>query len=110
MPGKIKITATDRQSYQLYFQTLGGERILAGVPRTDKGQVIEDAAAIRRGVEEDSRYAVVRDARGRFSFHFIGECGECLAVSQSYSTPEGLGRAIAALKAQAPQAGLDDLT
>jgi uncharacterized protein YegP (UPF0339 family) len=110
MFGEITIRLTKREMYQILFKARGGESILAGEPRPTKRHALQDAAALRRGVLEDGRYLVARDPKGRFYFHFIGDFGEILAVSPSFSTPECLGRAIAALKSEAPQAALIDHT
>ncbi|WP_243358686.1 YegP family protein [Fundidesulfovibrio terrae] len=108
MPGKITIVASDQELYRFRYQSQSGESILEGAPRPSKSRALEDADAFRRGVSEDGRYHVSRDLNGRFYFHFLGECGEELAVSAAYPTPEGLGQAIALLKACAPKAALDD--
>jgi len=110
MPGKITILSMNSELYQFQFKTLDGESIFSGEPRATKILAMEDANALRRGVQEDGRYAVSRDRHGRFYFAFLGESGEPLGVSARYPTPEGLGKAIAALKACAPLAALEDRT
>ena len=110
MFGLIIIRLTSREQYQVLFKTSDGESILTGEPRRAKQDAIRDAAALRQGVLEDGRYIVGRDSEGRFYFHFLGDSGELLGISTSFSTPECLGRAIAALKSEAPQAALIDHT
>jgi uncharacterized protein YegP (UPF0339 family) len=110
MWGKITISASGQDLYRFSYETQAGEKLLEGPPRASKNLALEDAASFRRGVAEDGRYHVSRDQGGRFYFHFLGECGEELAVSPAYPSPEGLGQAIALLKECAPGAELLDLS
>ena len=110
MSGKITLRAMNNELFQFQFKTTNGQSIFSGEPRPTKNRALEDANAFRRGVLEDGRYAVFRDRQGRFYFSFLGESGETLGMSVPFPTPEGLGKAIAALKTGAPQADLDDLT
>jgi len=110
MPGNITITTTPQQRFHFMYRTQEGESILTGEPRPSKDRALEDAAALRRCVLEDGSYAVSRDPKGHFFFHLIGERGEVLGVSPTYSTPEGLGKAIAILKACVPLAEVVDNT
>jgi len=109
MPGTIFITATDRNLFRVQYKSSEGEQLLEGAPRDSKSRALEDAQALRAGVVEDGRYHVARNQDGNFFFHFLGECGEHLAVSPAYSNPEGLGRAIAIIKTCLPIAPLLDL-
>lgn len=108
MSYKMIIHAVEPDAYQLRFVTSDGDSILKCEPRQSKSRVLEDAEVLRRGVLEDGRYAVQRDSQGRFAFNFLGELGEPMGVSALFPTPEGLGKAIAALKAEVPQAVLLD--
>lgn len=108
MPGKITISSTSNSTFQFQFRTGAGERVLSGEPRDCARRAMEDALALKRSVGEDGRYAVARDAQGRFYFKFIGDGGGAIGVSAPYPTPEGLGRAIAALKNEAPEANVEE--
>jgi uncharacterized protein YegP (UPF0339 family) len=106
MPGKITILSTSGSTFQFQFRTGSGERVFSGEPRHSARHAMEDALSLKRSVSEDGRYAVARDAQGRFYFNFIGDDGGSIGVSAPHPTPEGLGRAIAALKKEAPEAQL----
>ncbi|MFZ5427966.1 MAG: YegP family protein [Thermodesulfobacteriota bacterium] len=108
MPGHISITTTRQDNYHFLFRSTDGAPLLTGEPRTSKAKALEDAETLRRCVLEDGCYAVARDAQGRFYFHLMGDRGEILGVSATYPTPEGLGKAIADLKACAPRAVVID--
>lgn len=106
--GSIIIRTTRQGHYQFQFLSGEGECLLSGEPRDSRDRAMKDARALRGCVPDDGSYAVSRDGQGRFFFHFMGDRGEVLGTSGRYPTPEGLGRAIAALKADAPQALLVD--
>ena len=108
MPGHISITTTKQDNYRFLFRANNGVPLFTGEPRPSKAKALEDAETLRRCVLEDGCYAVARDAQGRFYFHLMGDRGEILGVSAAYPTPEGLGKAIAALKACAPRAEVVD--
>lgn len=108
MTGKMIIHVVDSDAYQLQFTTCDGENILSCEPRQSKSMALEDAEVLRRGVLEDGRYAVQRNAQGHFAFSFLGESGESIGMSALFPTPEGLGRAIAVLKELAPMAVVVD--
>lgn len=110
MTGKMIIQAVDSDAYQLCFTTDDGESILECEPRKSKTRAIEDADTLRRGVKEDGRYAVQRNDKGHFAFNFLGDSGETIGVSSVFPTPEGLGKAISALKELVPLAEIVDNT
>ncbi|MFP5222371.1 MAG: YegP family protein [Acidobacteriota bacterium] len=110
MTGKMIIQAVNSDAYQLRVTTCDGECILECEPRQSKTKAIEDVETLRRNVKEDGRYAVQRNGQGHFAFNFLGESGETIGVSSVFPTPEGLGKAISALKELVPLAELVDNT
>jgi len=110
MSAKMIIRAVNSDTFRLQFTTHDGNCILECELRNSKSKVIEDAEMLRRGVKEDGRYAVQRNAQGYFAFKFLGESGEPIGMSALFPTPEGLGKAIAVLKQLAPMAVLVDNT
>ena len=110
MSARMIIQAMNSDTFRLQFTTPDGDCILECEPRDSKSKAIADAETLRRGVLEDGRYAVQRNAQGHFAFTFLGESGESIGMSSLFPTPEGLGKAIAVLKQMAPMAVLVDNT
>jgi len=106
--GRIVISDTNQDTYQFQFRTGYGECLLRGPARASRQLALQDAACLLRCACEDGSYAVCRDDRGNFYFHFISEEGETIGTSPPYPSPESMGKAIALLKAGAPGAEVVD--
>jgi hypothetical protein len=55
-----------------------------------------------------AKFEISKDKAGKFRFHLKAPNGEIIAASQSYETKSSAEKGIAAIKAHAPNANVED--
>lgn len=56
------------------------------------------------------KFQIFRDARGHYRFRLTAPNSEAIATSEAYTTRQGCRRGIRAVRENAGEAGLEDLT
>lgn len=56
------------------------------------------------------QFEIYKDTAGKFRFRLRAENGEIVATGEAYDTKDGCEKGIAAVKADAPKAIIQDLT
>lgn len=107
--GTFVITKSNADG-QFYFALKAGnqEKILSSEGYTTKASCISGTDAVRVNAKDDSRYVKATASDGRYYFTLTAVNGQTIGTSQMYEGSSGRETGIASVKANAPDAAVDD--
>lgn len=109
MSGRFVMKASDDQ-YLFNLKAGNNEVILTSERYTAKASALNGIEAVRTNALVDARYQRRESTSGEAYFVLRGGNNEVLGTSEMYSSRSAREGGIQAVKAAAPDAGVDDLT
>lgn len=97
------------QEYYYHLRAENGEPILSGEGYTTKQSCLSGIESVKLNSRIDSRY-VRRDSISNYTFNLEAANGEIIGRSESYATRTQRDKSIDAVKRDAPDAPIDDVT
>jgi len=91
-------------------QAGNGEIILTGEGYTRKASAENGIDSVRKNAPLDERYERKETASGKPMFNLKASNGQVVGTSEAYSSSSARDNGIRSVMANAPSAGLDDLT
>lgn len=101
-----------RTSGQYYFRlrSINGEIILSSEAYTTKQSCNNGIAAVKANAPFESRYERRKSINGQYYFVLKASNGEIIGTSETYTTEYARENGIMAVKRDAPNAPIEDLT
>lgn len=106
---QIKLS-TDNQYYYVLRATGNNEIILTGERHTTKMACTQSIASVKSNAPFDARYQRLTAGNGQYYFNLKAGNGEKIGMSEMYNSITDRDRGVELVKAQAPTAGVVDLT
>jgi uncharacterized protein YegP (UPF0339 family) len=103
---ELKRTADDQFMFNL--KAANGEVILTSERYTGKSAATNGIDSVRRNAPDDERYDRLSAKNGSPYFTLKATNGQIIGVSEMYSSEQAMEKGIASVKANGPQARLDD--
>ncbi|MCR8547816.1 YegP family protein [Salipiger sp. P9] len=110
MAGKFELYEDKAGEYRFRLKAGNGETILVGEGYKQKASAENGIASIRTNATIDARYERKTTIAGKPMFNLKASNGQVIGTSESYSSEAARENGIASVKANAPDARLDDLT
>lgn len=102
--GKFEIFKDSAGEWRFRLKAANHETIAASEGYTTRRSAERGIDAVRRYAPTDSAYQSYQDEAGEWRFRLKAKNHETIAVSEGYTTRQGLERGIAAMKRYAPTA------
>ncbi|WP_409029378.1 YegP family protein [Gracilimonas sediminicola] len=98
------------QQYYFRLKAKNGENILSGEGYTSKKSCLNGIQSVKTNSPYDSRYEDRKSVNGQYYFNLKASNGEIIGTSEMYTTSSARDNGKAAVKRDAPGAGIEDLT
>ena len=109
MAAKFEIFQGDDHQFYFRLRAAQGERILRSEGYTSKQGAKNGIEAVRKAAPVDAQYVKYSSPTIYFTLQAVGN-NQVIGVSETYSTNAARDAGIASVKANAPDAKVDDLT
>lgn len=110
MPGKFQISKRSNGEFQFNLVAGNGEKILHSEGYTGKDGCLNGIESVRKNSQDDARYAREVAKNGKFYFNLKAGNHQIIGTSEMYNSEGARENGIAAVKAEAYAAALDDKT
>lgn len=110
MAGKFELYEDRAGEYRFRLKAGNGEIILTGEGYKQKASAENGIASVRTNAPLDTRYERKTNAARKPMFNLKASNGQVIGTSEAYSSEAARENGIASVKANAPDARLDDQT
>ena len=110
MAGKFELKKSTNGQFFFNLKADNGEVILTGETYTSKQGALDGIASVKVNAPLDERYERKKSTSGQPYFTLKAVNGQALGRSEMYSSSSAMENGIASVKANAPNATLDDQT
>ena len=107
---KFSLSKRSNGEFQFNLVAGNGEKILHSEGYTGKDGCLNGIESVRKNSQDDARYAREVAKNGKFYFNLKAGNGQIIGTSEMYDSEGGRENGIAAVKAGAYAAELDDTT
>lgn len=107
---KFEIKKNSSSQFYYKLKAINGENILTGEGYTSKQACLNGIQSVKTNAPIDSRYDKKTATNGQYYFNLKSSNGEVIGVSELYTTAAARDNGIAAVKRDAPNAGIEDLS
>jgi len=107
-----KFVIAKRSNGELHFnlKSGNGQTILSSEGYASKANCVNGIESVRKNAQDDSKYDCKTSANGKFYFNLKATNGQIIGTSEMYESESSRKSGIAAVKANAPDATVDDQT
>ena len=110
MTGKFEIFVDSGNQYRFRLKAGNGEIILASEAYKAKSGCTNGIASVKENAPNDDRYERKETSNGRPMFNLRAKNNQVIGTSEIYETVAAREKGIESVKANAPNAGVKDLT
>lgn len=110
MAGKFILKKSNGGQFYFNLKAGNGEVILTSETYVTKPNALEGVASVKTNAPLDERYERKTATNGQPYFALKAANGQALGKSEMYSSPSAMENGIASVKANAPEAAVDDQT
>jgi uncharacterized protein YegP (UPF0339 family) len=110
MPGKFELKASANGQFMFNLKAANGEVILTSESYKAKDDALDGIASVRKNAADDAHFERKVAKNGEPFFSLNAANGRILGKSELYSSKAAMEGGIASVKANAPDAKLDDHT
>lgn len=110
MASKFTISKRKDGEYQFNLVAGNGEKILHSEGYTGKDGCLNGIESVRKNSQDDARYARETASNGKFYFNLKAANHQIIGTSEMYDSEGARENGIAAVKAEAHAAPVDDTT
>ena len=110
MTGKFEIYVDSGSKYRFRLKASNGEIILASEAYEAKSGCTNGIESVKKNAPNDDRYERKETSDGRSMFNLRAKNNQVIGTSQPYESVAGRENGIESVKANAPTAGVNDLT
>ncbi|WP_101068651.1 YegP family protein [Roseovarius salinarum] len=110
MAGKFELYQDKAGEYRFRLKAGNGEIILVGEGYKRKASAENGIESVRKNAPLDARYERKVAGSGKPMFNLKAGNGQVIGTSETYSSDSARDNGIESVKANAPDAGLDDQT
>ena len=110
MPGKFELKASANGQFMFNLKATNGQVILTSELYKAKDDAMDGIASVRKNSASDASFERKTSKNGEPFFSLKASNGRIIGKSETYSSPVAMENGIASVKANAPDAKLDDLT
>lgn len=108
---KFQVNKDSAKEYRFNLFAKNGKNILrSSEGYTTKQNCLNGIASVKLNSQNDSRYDKKTAINGQYFFVLNASNGEALGISEMYTTSQNRDNGIAAVKRDAPNAPIEDLT
>ena len=107
---KFSLSKRSNAEFQFNLVADNGEKILHSEGYAGKDSCLNGIESVRKNSQDDARYARESARKGMFYFNLKAGNGQIVGTSEMYDSEGGRENGIAAVKAGAYAAALDDQT
>ncbi len=108
--GRFLISKRSNNEFQFVLEAVNNQVILVSESYTTKAACYDGIASVKVNAPYDNRYNRLPASDGRFYFTLTAPNNKVIGTSQMYQTMQAREVGIASVKANAPTAGIIDLT
>lgn len=108
--GKFVITKRTNGEFQFNLKAGNGQTILSSEGYSTKSGCENGIDSVRKNSQEDSRFERKTSASGKPFFNLKATNGQIIGNSEMYESEASRDNGIASVKANAPEATIDDQT
>ena len=108
MAGKFEISKRANGEFQFNLKAGNGQVILSSEGYSSKGSCTNGIESVRKNSQDDARFERKTASNGKFFFNLTATNGQTVGSSQMYADEGGRDNGIASVKANAPDATVDD--
>ena len=110
MPGKFELKPSANGQFMFNLKAANGEVILTSETYQEKDGALDGIASVRKNAADDAHFERKVAKNGELFFSLKAANGRVLGKSETYSSTTAMENGIASVKANAPEAKLDDHT
>lgn len=110
MAGKFEISKRANGEFQFNLKAGNGQVILGSEGYATKEGCTGGIESVRKNSQDDARFERRTASNGKFFFNLTATNGQTIGSSQMYADQSGRDNGIASVKANAPDAAVDDQT
>ncbi len=108
--GKFVMSTRKNGETQFTLVAGNGQTILNSEGYSSKAACENGVESVRKNAAEDGRYELLTASNGKFYFNLKAGNGQVIGTSQMYADENGRSQGMASVKANAPDASVDDQT
>jgi uncharacterized protein len=108
--GKFVITKRVNGEFQFNLKAANGETILSSEGYSTKSNCQNGIDSVKRNAPDEGKYDRKKASNGKFYFTLEAANGQTIGISELYESETGLNNGILSVKAQAPDAIIQDAT
>lgn len=102
--------STSNREYYYRLKARNGENILSGEGYTTKQSCLNGIESVKTNSQYDVRYEDEKSVNNQYYFNLKASNYEIIGTSEMYTTSSARDNGKAAVKRDAPRAGIEDLT
>ncbi|MET0106354.1 MAG: YegP family protein [Sedimenticola sp.] len=110
MPGTFELYKDARGEFRFRLNASNGKTILSSEGYKQRSSAENGIASVKKNSPDDNRYERKETINGQFMFNLKATNGQVIATSHSFKTPATRDEGIEAVRRNAPEAGVQDLT
>jgi uncharacterized protein len=110
MSGKFELKASSNGQFMFNLKASNGQVILTSELYKAKDDALDGIASVRKHSADDANFERKTSKNGEPFFSLKSTNGRIIGKSETYSSAAAMENGIASVKANAPDAKLDDLT
>lgn len=110
MPGKFELKDSANSQFMFNLKASNGQVILTSEQYKGKDDAMDGIASVRKNAPNDANYERKTAKNGQAFFSLKAANGRIIGKSETYSSMAAMENGIASVKANAPDAKLEDLT
>lgn len=108
--GKYVISTRSNGDFQFMLKGSNGQPILTSQGYTSKSACLKGLSSVKSSAKDESKFDRRFSANGIFYFNLSASNGQVIATSEMYESAEGRENGIKAVKANAPESEIADIT
>ena len=110
MPGKFELKVSTNGQFMFNLKATNGQVILTSEQYKAKDDAVDGIASVRKHAAGDANFERKTSKNGEPFFSLKAANGRIIGKSETYSSATAMENGIASVKANAPDAKLEDLT
>ena len=110
MPGKFELKTGANGQFMFNLKATNGQVILTSEMYKGKDDAMAGIASVRKNAADDANFERKTSKNGEPFFSLKAANGRIIGKSETYSSVAGMEGGIASVRANAPEAKLEDLT
>ncbi|PQA86629.1 YegP family protein [Hyphococcus luteus] len=110
MAGKFELYKDGAGEFRFRLKAGNGENILASEGYENKSGAENGIASVKKNAPEDGNYERKTSSNDKHFFNLKAANHQVIGTSQMYASADGMENGIASVKANAPDAEIDDQT